>query len=100
MYLKLRQAPGFYAVIALSTAVGALLNFLGFNPIQALYYTAVLNGIVAPPLLAMIMLVSNNRAVMKDKTAGTVANVFGWLTVLLMSLAALALLYNLATGGQ
>jgi Mn2+/Fe2+ NRAMP family transporter len=49
LYLKLHQAPGFYDVIAFSTLLGFALDLIGINPIRALYYTAVLNGIVAPP---------------------------------------------------
>jgi Mn2+/Fe2+ NRAMP family transporter len=62
LYLKLRQAPGFYGVIASSTFLGFAVNLIGINPIRALYYTAVLNGIVAPPLLVMIMLIGKNRS--------------------------------------
>ena len=61
LYLKLRQAWGFYGVIAFSTILGAAMNFVGINPIKALYYTAVINGLVAPPLLWLIMLIGNNR---------------------------------------
>lgn len=98
--LSVRQAPGFYIVIALATLAGSAINLLGINPIQALYYTAVLNGIIAPPLLTVIMLVGNSRVIMKDKTNSAAANVLGWLTVLLMSLAALAVVFNLVMGGQ
>ena len=67
LYLKLRQAPGFYGIIVFSTLIGFAINLIGMNPIRALYYTAVLNGIAAPPLLFMIMLISNNRRIMKNK---------------------------------
>ena len=95
LYLKLRQAHGFYAVIAVSTFVGAAINVVGINPIQALYYTAVINGIVAPPLLVMIMLIGNNRKIMQDATNGLVSNTLCWLTTLAMTAAALALLLTL-----
>ena len=88
--LKMREAPGFYSVIAGSTILGIAINFVGINPIQALYYTAVLNGIVAPPLLVMIMLISGNRSSMQSKTNGFVSAILGWITTLMMSLAALA----------
>lgn len=90
--LKMREAPGFYSVIVGSTILGLAINFVGINPIQALYYTAVLNGIVAPPLLVMIMLISGNRSSMQSKTNGFVSAILGWITTLMMSLAALALL--------
>jgi NRAMP (natural resistance-associated macrophage protein)-like metal ion transporter len=93
--LKLKQAPGFYAVIVVSILVGASINFIGINPIQALYYSAVINGIVAPPLLVMIMLIGRNREIMKGETNGPVSNVMGWLTTVLMTAAAAALLMSL-----
>jgi NRAMP (natural resistance-associated macrophage protein)-like metal ion transporter len=93
--LKWKQAPGFYGVIAVSILVGASINLIGINPIQALYYTAVLNGIVAPPLLVMIMLIAGNRKIMKDATNGPVTNGLGWLATSVMTIAAVALLISL-----
>jgi NRAMP (natural resistance-associated macrophage protein)-like metal ion transporter len=98
LYLRFRQARPFYAVIALSTLVGAAINLSGINPIQALYYTAVFNGLAAPPLLVIIMLVSNNRKIMKDKVNGRWSNILGWTTTTCMTVAAAALLWALATG--
>ena len=71
---------------------------IGINPIRALYYTAILNGIVAPPLLLMIMLISNNRGIMKDKVNSRISNTLGWITTAAMTLAALALLLTLGSG--
>ncbi len=99
LYLKLRQAPGFYAVIILSMIVGFAMNLVGINPIAALYYSAVFNGLVAPPLLIIIMLVSNNRRIMKDKVNGRVANTLGWITTAAMTVAAVALIVSLVMGG-
>lgn len=96
--LKPREAPAFYVVIALATVIGAAMNLIGINPISALYYAAVLNGIVAPPLLFMIMLISNNRNIMKNKTNGRIANILGWLTTAPMGAAALALLFSMGSG--
>jgi NRAMP (natural resistance-associated macrophage protein)-like metal ion transporter len=98
LYLKLRQAPGFYGIIAVAIVVGATLNVLGINPMQALYYSAVVNGIIAPPLLVMIMLISSNRKIMKDKVNHRFSNLLGWLTTVIMTLAAVALLVSLFTG--
>ncbi len=100
LYLKLKQAPGFYAVIILSFAMGFAMNLIGINPMQALYYTAILNGIVAPPLLVMIMLIGNNRKIMRDKVNGRVSNIIGWIATIFMTAAAIALLVLLAIGGQ
>jgi NRAMP (natural resistance-associated macrophage protein)-like metal ion transporter len=95
LYLKLRQAWGFYGIIAFSTLLGATINFLGINPIKGLYYTAVINGLVAPPLLCMIMLIGNNRQIMEDKINGRASNVLGWFTAIAMTVAAAALLWSL-----
>ena len=94
LYLKLRQAWGFYGVIAFSTMLGAVMNFVGINPIKALYYTAVINGLVAPPLLWLIMLIGNNREIMNDKVNGRASNILGWFTTIAMTTAAAVLLWT------
>jgi NRAMP (natural resistance-associated macrophage protein)-like metal ion transporter len=91
---KFKQAPVFYAVIALATLVGATMNLLGINPIRALYYTAVINGLVSPPLLLMLMLITNNRRIMGKRVNGRLSNTIGWLTTLAMTVAAAALLLS------
>ncbi len=85
-----RQAPGFYAVIGIATLVGMGLNLLRINPILALVYAAVINGVVAVPLLVLILLVANNRTVMGAHTNGRLANGVGILTVVAMGAAAIA----------
>jgi NRAMP (natural resistance-associated macrophage protein)-like metal ion transporter len=85
---KPRQAKQFYAVIAVSTTVGMLINFTGINPIRALFWTAVINGLLAPPLLVLIMFVSNNRKVMGIHTNGKLTNVLGWAAAAIMVAAA------------
>ncbi len=84
------RAPQFYAIIALSTIVGIELNFVGIGPITALYWTAVINGFLAPLLLILIMIVSNNRSIMGGKSNGPLLNILGWATTALMFLAAAA----------
>ena len=88
---KLRGAKQFYFVIAASTIVGLFIDFLGINPMDALFWTAVINGFLAPPLLMIIMLVANNRSVMGDRVNGTAMNVLGWTTTVVMFAAAAAL---------
>jgi NRAMP (natural resistance-associated macrophage protein)-like metal ion transporter len=85
------RAKPFYAVIIAATLIGMLINFVGINPIQALYWTAVLNGLLAPPLLILVMVLANNRVAMGERTNGRGLNLLGWLTALIMSGAALAL---------
>jgi NRAMP (natural resistance-associated macrophage protein)-like metal ion transporter len=88
--LRLAQARGFYGVIGVATLVGMLLNFLGVDPIAALVYAAVFNGIVAVPLLVLILLVANNKAAMGEHTNGRLANIVGIATAAAMGLAGFA----------
>jgi NRAMP (natural resistance-associated macrophage protein)-like metal ion transporter len=85
------QARQFYAVIVIATLLGMALNFTAINPIDALFWTAVLNGFVAPPLLVLIMLIANNRKVMGDKTNHVLTNVLGGATTVVMFAAAIGL---------
>jgi NRAMP (natural resistance-associated macrophage protein)-like metal ion transporter len=85
---KPSQAKKFYGIIALSTLVGVGIDFLGINPINALFWTAVINGVVAPPLLVVVMLVSNNKRVMGSRTNGLGTNIIGWLASAVMFAAA------------
>ncbi len=89
---KPRHAQKFYLVIIAATLVGMLVNFVGINPIDALFWTAVINGMLAPLLLVVIMLISNNRKVMGDRVNGHLMNVLGWATTLVMAAAAIALI--------
>jgi len=83
------QARPFYLVIALSVIVGLLLNFLQINPITALYYSAYLNGIIALPLLVVIMVVGNDAKIMGEETHPNWVEIAGWLAVAFMFLAVL-----------
>ncbi len=88
---KPRHAKKFYAVIAASTIVGVLIDFAGINPISALFWTAVINGVVAPPLLVVVMLVANNKRVMGERTNGRWTNIVGWCATAVMLAAAIAM---------
>jgi Mn2+/Fe2+ NRAMP family transporter len=88
---KLRGAKHFYLVIGASTIVGLLINYLGVNPVKALFWTAVINGFLAPPLLVLIMLIANNEAVMGQRVNGLGINVLGWATTAAMFAAAIGL---------
>jgi NRAMP (natural resistance-associated macrophage protein)-like metal ion transporter len=87
-----RHAKKFYAVIAVATLVGILIDFVGINPISALFWTAVINGVIAPPLLVVVMLVANNKKVMGTRTNGRVTNLIGWLAASVMFAAAIGML--------
>jgi NRAMP (natural resistance-associated macrophage protein)-like metal ion transporter len=86
-----RQAPGFYIMLGAATLIGMLLNLLHINPIAALVYSAIINGVVAVPLLVLILLIANNRSIMQAYTNGRLANGLGILTTLAMAAAVLAL---------
>jgi len=88
---KPREATQFYAVIAVSTLVGISIDFVGINPIRALFWTAVINGILAVPLLVLVMLVANDPAIMGRRKNGSVLNAAGWLTAAAMLAAAVAM---------
>jgi NRAMP (natural resistance-associated macrophage protein)-like metal ion transporter len=85
---KPRRAKRFYGVIAISTIIGVLINFIGMNPITALFWTAVINGVIAPPLLLLIMLVSNNKRVMGNRVNNRFTNFIGWTATAILFLAA------------
>jgi Mn2+/Fe2+ NRAMP family transporter len=87
---------GFYLVIAASTLVGVLIDFVGVNPMKALVWTAVLNGVVAPPLLVIILRIANNRAVMGEEVNGPGANVLGWTAAAVLFLAAIGMAWSTA----
>jgi NRAMP (natural resistance-associated macrophage protein)-like metal ion transporter len=88
---KPKQAKQFYAVIAISTFVGALINFIGINPIAALFWTAVINGVLAPPLLVIIMIISNNKKIMGSRVNGRFTNFVGWTAAVIMFAAAIGM---------
>lgn len=91
----LHTVPQFYAVIAAATGVGMALNFTSINPIDALVLASVINGIAAPFLLAVIMLVANHRYIMAGHRNGIVSNVLGWISTAVMGVAAVALFFTL-----
>jgi Mn2+/Fe2+ NRAMP family transporter len=95
---ELTRAPQFYLVIIAATLVGMAINWLGINPITALVLSAVLNGLVAAPLLILIMLVSNDRAAMGERTNGRLLNILGWITTTVMSVAGLGLIVTTIVG--
>ncbi|MBL7903358.1 MAG: divalent metal cation transporter [Bacteroidia bacterium] len=90
---KFHEAKGFYVIIALSLLVGLLLNYVGISPIKALIYTAILYGITAPVLIAIILHISNNKKIMGDFVNDRLSNFLGGIALLIMSVAAGALIY-------
>lgn len=85
------EGRAFYGMIALSTVVGIAINFSGMNPIKALYYSAVINGLVAVPIIAIMMLVAANAKVMGQFTVHGWLRYLGWTTAIVMGLASVAM---------
>jgi Mn2+/Fe2+ NRAMP family transporter len=84
---KAPSRPAFYAVLTLALAGGLLISLLGIDPIKAVVITAIINGIVAPPMLALIALLGRDRSVMGARRSGTLSNVLLARTTLLASAA-------------
>ncbi len=87
---KVTRAKGFYGIIIASTLAGMLFNYLGLDPIKALVYSATINGITSPPLLLLVVMLSNRRSVMGKFTNRVWSNVFGWSAFILMTAATVA----------
>lgn len=88
---KLNRAHGFYGVITIATLIGLLINFVGIDPIKALVITAVINGVVAVPLIFLIAKIANNQKIMGEYKSGVLSNIFVWLTFAAMGVAAIAM---------
>jgi Mn2+/Fe2+ NRAMP family transporter len=89
-----RGAPEFYAVIVLSTIVALAIGLSGFNPIRALLWASVLMGLLAPPLMIIIMLAVNNPAIMGEHANGKWIKVLGWITTAAVTIAAGGLVWS------
>jgi NRAMP (natural resistance-associated macrophage protein)-like metal ion transporter len=90
--LKLKKAHGFYGVITIATLIGLMINFIGINPIKALVFAAVINGVVAVPLIFIIALIARNKNIMGQYKSGWISNLLVWLTFLGMGAAAIGML--------
>jgi NRAMP (natural resistance-associated macrophage protein)-like metal ion transporter len=87
-----RRARRFYLVLAGAVVAGMLLDLLQTNPLRILFLSAVVNGVLAPPLLVLVLLVGNNRQIMGAQTNPRWLNVGGWMATLVMTAAAVVLL--------
>jgi Mn2+/Fe2+ NRAMP family transporter len=90
---KFNEAPGFYFIMVISLIAGLMMNYAGFGAIQALIYSAILYGLTAPVLIAIILLICNNKEIMGVRVNGKRSNILGVATLILMTVAAIALLY-------
>ncbi len=92
------EAVGFYAVIGAATLLGIGIDLAGIDPIKALFWSAVINGVIAVPMMVVMMLVVSRRDRMGGFTAGPWLKGFGWLATAVMALAAGAMLVGTALG--
>lgn len=92
---KFNQARAFYVVIILSTLVGLLVNVTPISPITMLYYAAILNGLLAPPLMILILLIANNKKILGDRTNSRLQNILGTIITVVMSGLTIYFLYSL-----
>jgi NRAMP (natural resistance-associated macrophage protein)-like metal ion transporter len=90
---KFHEAKGFYIIIAISLLLGLSLNYIGITPIQSLIYTAILYGMTAPVLIAIILHISNNKKIMGVNVNGRLSNILGFMALIIMTVAAVALIY-------
>jgi Mn2+/Fe2+ NRAMP family transporter len=95
---KAPDAVGFYTIIAAATVIGFGLGFTGIDPIHMLVWSAVLNGVVAVPIMAMMMVIVANSRLMGRFRASSALSAFGWLGTALMALAVVALVWSSVTG--
>ena len=90
---KFNKAKAFYLIIAISLILGLSLNYIGISPIKALVYSAILYGMTAPVLIAIILHISNNKKIMGKFTNGKISNILGFATLTLMTVTAVILVY-------
>lgn len=95
LYRKFSKARGFYGIIIVSTFIGLLLNFIGINPIKALVFTAVINGVTAVPLLFLIAKINASETILGQYKGSKLSQTIIWLTFGLMALAAVSMFYTL-----
>jgi Mn2+/Fe2+ NRAMP family transporter len=91
LHTKPRQAKKFYAAITAFTFVGMAINFIGLNPMHFLVWSGVVQGFSTPPLMLLIILMTNNRRVMGERVNGRAINILGWATTAAIFAATLGL---------
>jgi NRAMP (natural resistance-associated macrophage protein)-like metal ion transporter len=95
---KFHEAKAFYTIIAISLLLGLSLNYVGISPVKALIYTAILYGLTAPVLIAIILHISNNKSIMGENVNGKTSNILGFAALIIMTAAAVVLIYMQLTG--
>jgi NRAMP (natural resistance-associated macrophage protein)-like metal ion transporter len=95
---KPHSARGFYAVIALSMALGMAMNYVGWDAVAMLFWSAVVNGVLAPPLIVLVIILTGDSKVMGDQPSSPAVRWLGWITAVVMTLAAVTMFVLSAMG--
>lgn len=95
---KPSRAPGFYGMIVVVTLAGVVVNFLPVGSITLLYWAAIMNGVLAPPLLLMLLFIGNNKSILGSHTNSRLSNVLIGIATLVMGAVAIALVYSIVSG--
>lgn len=90
---KFHEAKAFYLIIIISLIIGLSLDYIGVSPVKALIYSAILYGLTASPLILIVLHISNNKKIMGKFTNRRLSNIFGFTTLILMSIVSLVLIY-------
>jgi len=96
--LKLKRAHGFYGVITIATMIGLMINFIGIDPMKALVFTAVFNGVAAVPLIFLMTRIARNPKIMGKYRSGWLSHTVMWITFFVMLASAVAMFYTLGFG--
>jgi Mn2+/Fe2+ NRAMP family transporter len=96
--LKLKRAHGFYGVITIATMIGLMINFIGIDPMKALVFTAVFNGVTAVPLIFLMTRIARNPKIMGKYRSGWLSHTVMWITFFVMLASAVAMFYTLGFG--
>ncbi len=89
-----RLAPKFYAVVAVSMVLGLALDYAGFDAVAMLFWSAVVNGVLAPPLIVLVVLLTSDRTVMGERVNSPLLRWLGWVTAAMMAAAATAMIWS------
>jgi Mn2+/Fe2+ NRAMP family transporter len=86
-----RLAKKFYGVVGAAMIIGLILNYAGFNAVRMLFWATILNGVLAPPLIVLVVLLTSNREIMGTRTNPPILKWLGWATAVIMAAAAIAM---------
>jgi Mn2+/Fe2+ NRAMP family transporter len=89
---KPKRSRKFYAIMGIAMVLGLSLNYLGFNPVKMLFWSAVINGLLAPPLIFLVVLLTSSQKVMGKYVNPGVLKYLGWITFVVMSAAAVGMI--------